>query len=200
MKRVLGIYSLLLLIPVSGLAQEDGRSELTRQLAEVLGFENMLSTFKQQGQAAADAQVLQMIEQVKKSMPGLPSKYMAEVGNGAKEYVGAVTSSWNEAEATSIYFSGLSEALSAEEMRVAIEHYRSDQGKKELKAIETASQAMATYILGRQQEASQLAMQTYVSKIRAAAIEAQRERSAASTPTAVPQPQPLPSAEPTKEQ
>ena len=150
--------------------------ELAVQLADVLGFEEMLEETRNQTNASAEKQMNQMLEQFKNAFAGMPPETMNKVMNLAQEYTRKVSNSWDAAEASRIYSEALSRALPEEELRESIEYYSTPEGKNQLRAISAAGAEVNAYIQTSMQKASIAQTQEFIAQMQILIQEELRSR------------------------
>jgi hypothetical protein len=173
-----GLFATLMLISFSAYAQETPSTAPVKELAEVLGFESMMKELRDQTQQSTELQVSQMMGQFERSFPQMPESFMKELSEAATEFAQKVSTAWDPSEAARIYSSGLSEALSEDEMREAIKHYGSAEGQRQLKAINEAAGRMNTYVLTSINTATEQATQDFIQRLQLLAEKARREQEA----------------------
>jgi len=176
MKALLLTLAIILLSLSNSYAQESDQLLLAKQLAQVLGFENMMSGLKQQTQLSTDMQITQMMDQFKKSFPDIPPQYMKELSEACSEFSKKVSSAWDPAEASRIYSVALAKVLSKKDLHESIEHYRTPEGQLQLKAISEAATELNTYVLSSIQKATQASTQELISKLKIITEKARRDR------------------------
>lgn len=175
MKRLV-LYSFALIMALCPLARaaETDKMALAREMGQAVGLDRMIEQIKQKTDQAVDQQMAQMIAQMRKSLPELPAEYVSEMDKLVKEYVVRIKNSWNAKEAAEVYSKALSDLMSPEALSRAIEHYKTEQGKAELKAVTEAGTALNAYITESYQKISATEMPEFMSKMRNIALKAKQ--------------------------
>jgi hypothetical protein len=176
--RLVITVALTLLASVSNASQQD-KVQLSKELAEALGFEAMLTQLQTQSQQAMEKQMEEMVLQFKQSLPQMPEKFTNELLAGAKEFGQKAASSWDPAEAARIYSEALTSSLSEADMRAAIAIYKTPEGQRQLKAINEAAAKMNAYVIGSMQQSMKEAMPQFIERLKATAMKVKQEQRAA---------------------
>lgn len=138
----------LLLVMTSNVAVAEDKAELSKQLMQVLGFDSMLESVRKDTSDMINEQMNSIIGQMRGSFPNLSDAVMKEFEVAAQHFGNRVSVSWKPSEAAGIYLTTLADGLPENDMRAAIEHYKTPEGQRELKVINEAAKKMNTYILG----------------------------------------------------
>lgn len=155
-------------------AAEPDKLTLAKEMSQAVGLDQMIDQIKQKTDQAVDQQMAQMIGQMKKSLPELPAEYMAEIDKLVKEYVVKIKNSWNAKDAADVYANALADLLPPESLSKAIEHYKTEQGKAELKAVTEAGTRLNAYITESYQKISANEMPEFMGKMRNIALKAKQ--------------------------
>jgi hypothetical protein len=86
--------------------------------------------------------------------------------------------SWNSTEAARIYSSALVDGLPESDMLAAIEHYKTEEGQRELKVINDAVKKTNAYIMVSIKQESEAAMKDFLSDIKVIFERARSKRQA----------------------
>ncbi len=138
------------------------------ELAQVLGFSSMFESVREQSMRAAENQFNAMFERLKAEHPSLPPETLAELRSAGQEFLTKAVKSWDANEVATLYAKALAEALPEKVLNDAIEHYRTPQGQKELKAISSAASTLNAYISSKIQKELQEGMPEFMKKVQTA--------------------------------
>lgn len=155
-------------------AADADKMTLARDMAQAVGLDKMIEQIKQKTDQAVDQQMAQMIAQMRRSLPELPAEYVSEMDKLVQEYVGKIKNSWNAREAAEVYSKSLADQLPPDTLAKAIEHYKTEQGKAELKAVTEAGTALNAYITESYQKISSTEMPEFMGKMRNIALKAKQ--------------------------
>lgn len=177
MKTILVLAAILFLGTAStSLAEPQEQLNLAKEFSEVLGFQSMFNSLKAQTDRSLDQQIAQIMQQFRRELAGVPNDFFEEMDVAANEYMAKVKNAWNAQEAADIYARALAELLPPQELRKAIDHYRTPEGQNELKAINEAASRLNAYIAKNIQQASAVGLQEFIAKVKAGAIRARQRQ------------------------
>ncbi len=168
---------------MSSNALDADRSELAKELMNVLGFNAMLEATRQESIKMAEGQMNSVLSQIRQSNPKIDNEIMKELNASAQEFTRRVINSWDSMEAAKIYSAALIEGLPEKDMRAAIEHYRTPEGQKELEVITAAAQSMNSYISQRIQKETDAAMKDFLTQLRSIAERLKNKKNKARSST-----------------
>ncbi len=175
LKRILLVLFVLAQGAMFHAAWGADRDAKVKELMDVLQFNDRLKERHEQVVKMLDEQTTSMMAQLRKASPNLDEQALKELNAAAQTFAQGVLSAWDPAEATRIYGSILTDGLPEKELDATIAHYRTPEGKQELKVISAASRAMNAYIMQSIQQATEVQSQAYVTQVRAIMVR-QKER------------------------
>lgn len=180
MKKILMLAAMVLLSTAAGSrAEQQERLVLAREFSEVLGFQSMFDSMKEQTDASLNRQIAEMMRQTRRNLAGIPSDYLDEMVVAANEYMDKLKNAWNAQEAADVYAEALAERLPPDALRKAIRHCRTPEGQKELKAINEAASRLNVYVTSSMEKASAEGLPEFLAKIKIAAERAQNRQAEA---------------------
>ena len=156
----------ILIGATSNIALAADKTELAKNLMQVLGFDSMLESVRKDTIKMVESQMDGIITQLRNSNPNIPDSTMKEFKVAAQEFGSRITNSWNSAEAAKIYSTSLVDGLPESDMRAAIEHYKTPEGQRELKVINDAVSKTNGYIMGSIQKETEAAMKDFLGEIK----------------------------------
>lgn len=179
MKKILFLVVFALVAATSTIAMAADKAEMAKQLMEVLGFDAMLESVRLDTIKMVDGQMNGMIAQLRNSNPNISNSVLKELNAAAQDFSRRIMNSWNSAEAARIYSAALVDGLPENEMVAAIEHYKTPEGRRELKVINDAVKKSNVYIMTSIQKESDAAMKDFLRDIRSIADRERKKRAQA---------------------
>lgn len=176
MKKIMMLVVVILIGTTSNIALAADQPELAKHLMQVLGFDSMLESVRQDTIKMVEGQMDGIIAQLRNSNPNIPESTLKEFRVAAQEFNHRVTNSWNSTEAGRIYSASLVDGLPESDMRAAIEHYKTPEGQRELKVMNEAVKKTNSYIMGSIQKETELAMKDFLGEIRSIAAKARSKK------------------------
>jgi hypothetical protein len=166
MNKIKLLLVAILILTTSNISIAADRSEQGKQLMNVLGFSDILESQRSSAAKMVEDQMNVIITQLQKSIPNMPETVITEFRVAAQKFGSRIMNSWNSTEATKIYSSALIEGFSEDEISAAIAHYKTPQGKKELKIINEAVAKLNRYLMGSIQKETELAMKDFLNELK----------------------------------
>lgn len=156
-----------------GFAQ-DARISSADRIAKALGIEDMLNVAQQRSVDATKVQMKTVLAQLKQS--GLPQDYLAQLSTAVDHMAIKVASAWDPKEATKIYSTAITSALSEEELKDTEQYYATEKGRRVHAAITGGQSLMMDYVNSRTTDVMQTEMAILMDKIKEAARQARAKQ------------------------
>lgn len=165
MKMVKVLIVGILVLAMSNIAAAAENVDLPKQLMQALAFDSMLEGVRKDTQKMVATQMDGMIAQIQKSNPAIPDSVISEFRTAAQVFGRRICDAWSPSEAAEIYSTALVDGMPENEMRAAIEHYKTPAGQRELKVINDAMNKTNAYIMGSIQKETEAAMKDFLAEI-----------------------------------